>query len=351
MPLAAYAFALIPGLLALIVPFLGGPAPWLVPAFIFGLVPLLELFTRGTGRNPTPAAEHQRRHSAAPELLLFAIVPLQVGIVLSLLSQVASGSVAGWALPGAIVAAGLGCGAYGINVAHELGHRPTQRHRLAAKLLLLTTLYMHFTIEHHRGHHARVATPDDPASARKGQSVYAFWARSIVGSWRSAWALEDRRLRAHAHPRLRLDNEMTRYTLLQLGALAAAWVAFGPLATVCWIGASGVGILLLETVNYIEHYGLERERRPDGRFERVQPHHSWNSDLPIGRLLLFDLTRHSDHHAFPARPFTVLRHHDHAPQLPTGYPGMVLLSLFPPAFFRVMDRQLERERDRLAAAA
>ena len=351
MPFAAYGLALVPGVLALVALAVGGPAPWLVPALLFGLVPALELCTRGDRRNASPDAERHRRQSAAPELLLFAIVPLQVGIVLSLMSQVAGGGLTGWALPGAVLAAGMGCGAYGINVAHELGHRPTRHHRLAARVLLLTTLYMHFTIEHNRGHHARVATPDDPATARRGQTVYAFWLRSVVGSWRSAWALEDRRLRRFTHPRLRFDNEMTRGTLIQLAALALALIAFGPLATACWVGASLVGVLLLETVNYIEHYGLQREARPDGRYERVQPHHSWNSDLPVGRLLLFELTRHSDHHAFPARPFPVLRHHAHAPQLPTGYPGMVLLSLFPPAFFRVMDRQLSRERDRLQAAA
>lgn len=351
MPFAAYAVSFVPGLLALAAMFLGGWTPWSVPLLLFGLVPLVELFTRPKGRNATPREEADRRESGAPDALLFAAVPLQVAIVVALMVQTAAGALTGWSLVGAVVAAGLGCAAYGINVAHELGHRSTRPHRTASKVLLLSTLYLHFFIEHNRGHHARVATQDDPASARHGETLYAFWWRSVTGGWRSAWHLEDRRLRALAHPRLTLRNEMVRFTLIQVAAVAAALVAFGPLATAAWLGASLMGALLLETVNYIEHYGLQRDRRADGRYERVRPAHSWNSDHPLGRVLLFELTRHSDHHAYPARPFAVLRHHDHAPQLPTGYPGMVLLAACPPLFFRVMDRQLHRESARLAQAA
>lgn len=351
MPALAYAVSFLPGLLALAALFLGGWTPWSVPLLLFGIVPLVELFTRPKGLNATPEEERVRRESPTLEALLFLAVPLQIALVVGLMAQVSAGALAGWSLAGALLAVGLGSAAYGINVAHELGHRSTRAHRTAAKVLLLTTLYMHFFIEHNRGHHARVATAEDPATSRRGQSLYAFWWQSVTGGWRSAWQLEDRRLRSRAHPRLTLRNEMVRYTLIQLGALGLALWAFGPLATAAWVGASLLGALLLETVNYIEHYGLERDPRGDGRYERVQPTHSWNSDHPLGRVLLFELTRHSDHHAYPARPFAVLRHHDHAPQLPTGYPGMVLLAAVPPLFFRVMDRQLERESARLAAAA
>jgi alkane 1-monooxygenase len=351
MPVYVYALALVPGIIALVGPFIGGAAPLAVPLLLFGLVPLIEVFTKPSGHNLETATEARRRHSHAPDALLLLIVPLQYGLVLAMMSQVSSGALTGWALPGAVLAAGIPCAAYGINVAHELGHRRTRLHRGASKMLLLSTLYLHFFIEHNRGHHARVATPEDPASARRGENIYAFWLRSVSGSWASAWALEDKRLKGHAHPRMTLSNQMTRFTLIQIAALGIALTIFGPLATTCWVGSSIVGFLLLETVNYIEHYGLVRKRQANGRYERVQLHHSWNSDLPLGRALLFELTRHSDHHAHPARSYTILRHFEAAPQLPTGYPGMVLLALFPPLFYRVMDRQLADESERLHQAA
>ncbi len=251
------------------------------------------------------------------------------------------GRLAGWEVVGATLAVGTLCGAIGINLGHELGHRRSRLDRNLAKALLLSTQYLHFFIEHNRGHHANVSTPDDPASAERGQLVYAFWLRSIVGGWRHAWALEDRRLAARKLGRWTWENEMVRFTAIQIGSIALAVAAFGPLAAAAWMGASLGGILLLENVNYVEHYGLRRGRREDGRWERVRPVHSWNSNHSLSRALLFELSRHSDHHANPARHFSVLRHFDEAPQLPTGYSGMVLLALCPPLFFRVMNPRVD----------
>jgi alkane 1-monooxygenase len=187
-------------------------------------------------------------------------------------------------------------------------------------------LYPHFWVEHNRGHHVRVATDDDPASAARGEALYPFWARSISGGVASAWRL-DRRFCGRAW-------------LGCAAALAAVAVGLGMVAALAWVGVALVAVLLLETVNYVEHYGLRRARGPDGRWERVGPRHSWNSEHALGRALLFDLTRHADHHAHATRPFHGLRRMEDAPALPTGYPGMILLSLLPPAFFAVMDRRL-----------
>lgn len=351
MPVVAYSFGLVTGVLALVSLLCGGWWTLSTPVFIFGIVPLLELLLAPGGGNLDAQRETVRRAALLPQVFLLGTLPLQVSIVLTMLWQVSSGALTGWECLGAVATVAITCGAYGINAAHELGHRTSKAERLAAKTLLFTTHYMHFFIEHNRGHHARVATEDDPASAHTGQTVYAFWVQSLWGSYRSAWELEDKRLRKHARPRWTWDNQMVRFTTIQVAGLAAAVALFGPSAGACWLAASLGGALLLETVNYIEHYGLSRQKKANGRYERVQPHHSWNSNHPLGRLLLFELTRHSDHHAHPARPYVALRHFQDVPQLPTGYTGMMVLALAPPLFFRVMHRQLHREQARLALAA
>lgn len=351
MPVFAYSLGLLAGLMGLAGLWMGGWATVAMPLFLFGLVPLAELLLPATGGNLPEQEEQRRRDAGLPQVFLLLTVPLQVAIVGSLLWLTSTGALTGWELLGAIATAGTACGAYGINAAHELGHRRSKTDRLAAKVLLFTTHYLHFIIEHNRGHHARVATEEDPASARRGQTVYAFWAQSLVGSYRSAWALEDKRLRKQPRPRLTWDNEMVRFTAIQVAGLVGVMVALGPLATAVWLAASLTGALMLETVNYIEHYGLSREKGENGRYERVSPHHSWNANYPLGRVLLYELTRHSDHHAFPARPYVALRHYDDVPQLPTGYPGMMVLALMPPLFFAVMHRQLDHEHQRLSAAA
>ena len=185
-----------------------------------------------------------------------------------------------------------------------------------------------------------VATEDDPASARRGEWLYSFWLRSVFGGWVSAWRLEADRLRRRGQSALSWGNEVLRWQLAQVVGLTALGVALGPVLVGRFVVAAVVGILLLETVNYLEHYGLRRGRRPDGRLEPVRPMHSWNYNGVLGRLLLFELTRHSDHHAHPKRAYAALRHFDESPQLPAGYPGMILMALVPPLFFALMDPRL-----------
>jgi len=196
-----------------------------------------------------------------------------------------------------------------------------------------------------------VATPDDPASAPRGEVVYAFWLRSITGGLRSAWQLEARRLAAAGLPALHPRNEVLTGGLAQLALVLGVGAGLGPLAAVAFLGAALMGILLLETINYVEHYGLARKQLPGGRFERVSPAHSWTTDRPLGRVLLFELTRHADHHAHAGRPYPLLRHMDDAPELPQGYPAMLLLALLPPLWFRVMDPRVDAELSRLGRAA
>ena len=198
---------------------------------------------------------------------------------------------------------------------------------------------MHFFIEHNRGHHKNVSTPEDPSSARKGEMLYAFWFRSVIYSYLSAWKIEQDRLNKKGEPFISYDNEMMRFQVIQLSLLALIWWQFGWLIMLYFVAAATIGFLLLETVNYIEHYGLLRELKGD-RYERVMPRHSWNSNHVIGRIVLFELSRHSDHHYIASRKYQILRHINESPQMPTGYPGMMLMATFPPLWFYVMNKRV-----------
>ncbi len=235
---------------------------------------------------------------------------------------------------------GLMCGTYGINVGHELGHRRKKSERALAKISLLSSQYMHFFIEHNRGHHHRVSTEEDPASARYGETIFGFWLRSVTQSYLSAWYLERERLERSGIPFWTFHNEMLRFHLIQVAFCTALGLGFGWQSLAWYLPAAISGFLLLETVNYIEHYGLSRKKDEQGVYEKVRPHHSWNSDHVLGRLLLFELSRHSDHHFIAARKYQILRHHEESPQMPTGYPGMMVMALIPPIWFAVMHKRI-----------
>ncbi len=243
---------------------------------------------------------------------------------------------------GRVIAMGLLCGIFGINVAHELGHRVNFVEQLFAKSLLLTSLYMHFFIEHNKGHHKHVATPHDPSTAKLNQSLYRFWLQTLPGTYLSAWhiAIADATKKNKVFPKL--NNEMFLFQVVQLLFVIGVFYFFGMKAMVGFLIAALIGGLLLEAVNYIEHYGLLRKTMDTGKYERVLPQHSWNSDHIFGRLLLFELSRHSDHHYLASRKYQILRSMDQAPQMPTGYPGMILLALVPFCWFGVMDKQLKK---------
>jgi alkane 1-monooxygenase len=258
------------------------------------------------------------------------------------LNRVDDGSLALWEKLGMVFAFGISCGVLGINLAHELGHRNTWYEQFLSKMLLTTSLYLHFFIEHNRGHHKNVSTDEDPASSRYGEDIYSFFIRSVRDSWLSAWHIEGERLKKANQPFWSIHNEMLLYQIIQISLLAAIAVIWSWKVMVLFIGAATVGFLLLETVNYIEHYGLRRKKIDGAYYEKVLPIHSWNSNHPIGRIMLFELTRHSDHHYLPSRKYQLLRHFDHSPQMPTGYPGMMVLALFPPIWFAVMHKQIEK---------
>jgi len=230
-------------------------------------------------------------------------------------------------------------GGIGINTAHELGHKREANERWLSKIALAPTFYGHFYIEHNRGHHVRVATPEDPASSRFGESLYAFLPRSVFGSLKSAWHLEKKRYaRKGQHP-FRIGNDVLNAWAMSVVLFAVVIALFGwGVAPYLVIQASG--FLLLEVVNYLEHYGMLRQKVRVGdkvRYERVDPSHSWNSNNIATNVLLYHLQRHSDHHANPTRRYQTLRDFEESPVLPTGYAGMIVLAMVPPLWRKVMD--------------
>jgi alkane 1-monooxygenase len=297
--------------------------------FAFGLVPVLEEVLPTFAANLSEAQRAERLGQPWYDVLVLAQIPLHLGAIALFVKVVPEDRAAGdlTSLVGHITAMGVSCGTLAINVAHELGHRPNATYQRLAQGLLVTTLYGQFFIDHNLGHHKNVATPEDASTARYGEVLYAFWFRSIVGVWRTAW---------HLKPLL-MAVLFTTEALMLFGF----WL-LAPEALVPFLAAAVMGILLLETVNYIEHYGLLRQKVSAHRYENAQPAHSWNSNHPLGRFMLFELTRHSDHHAHPHKPYPVLDHFDEAPQMPAGYPAMMVLAAVPPIWFRVMNPRLKQ---------
>jgi alkane 1-monooxygenase len=315
---------------------------WTYAVFIYSfiLVPVLELAFVPSEKNLNVATNEIIAEDRMFDYMLYLVLPLHYGVIFLFFYSLKNFEYSFAETIGLIVSVGLSCGVMGINVAHELGHRSKWYEKLFAKLLLLSSFYMHFFIEHNRGHHKNVSTLEDPASARLSENLYSFWLRSIVNSYFSAWKIEAKSLKLKKIPVVSLKNEMMIYQIIQLAYLVILTYFFGIYITMAYLFAAVIGILLLETVNYIEHYGLQRNKVNEFRYENVTEIHSWNSNHILGRLTLFELSRHSDHHFHPGKKYQYLNHYENSPQMPTGYPGMMLLSLVPPLWFKIMNKRI-----------
>lgn len=307
----------------------------------FILIPVFDFFSPQSAGNHAESEEKQRSGRLFFDLLLYLNLPLLYAAIILYFQTLSNGQFATYEIVGMTLSVGLIIGTIGINVAHELGHRTNKLEQNLAKALLLSGLYMHFFIEHNRGHHKNIATDEDPASAKYGESLYAFWWRSVSGSYLHAWKLEAKRLQKNNLPVWSWQNEMLRFQLIQIAYLALIGAIWGIAMVPFAIAIAVVGFLLLESVNYIEHYGLRRKRLPNGRYEKVSPRHSWNSNHEVGRIFLYELTRHSDHHYKATRKYQILRHFDESPQLPHGYPTSILISLVPPLWFSIMNKKVK----------
>ncbi|MBW4934079.1 alkane 1-monooxygenase [Marinobacter sp. F4206] len=305
---------------------------------IFGIVPIVDHLVGTDSSNPSDDEVARLSGQRWYSFLTLMVVPAQLAVLafgawvfantdrFSLVGQV------GWILSCGIVSAILS-----INVGHELIHRRNRLENWAGGLLYASVCYAGFKVEHLRGHHVTVSTPEDASSARYGQSLYRFLPHAYLHNVLNAWKLEAARLGQLGLPALHWRNELIWWNTISVCFAVASAVFFGWAGLVFYLGVSWMSFTTLEIINYVEHYGLHRRKLPNGRYERTTPAHSWNSNYLITNMGLFHLQRHSDHHAFPARRYQVLRHYDGAPQLPTGYTGMYLLALIPPLWFRVMN--------------
>jgi len=313
--------------------------------FAFGIIPLAEVFFAPKSANIEATEREIRLADRSYDFMLYLVVPILYTMIILYLFALSNSGLQRYEVVGLTISLGVMLGGMGINVAHELGHRNTRFEQTLSKMLLLPSAYMHFFVEHNRGHHKNVSTHEDPASARFNESIYHFWLRSSVYSFVSAWNLEKKRLQRLGKSPWSLRNEIIQFQFIQLAFWLAIGFGFGWSILASYTGAAIVGFLMLETVNYIEHYGLQRIKVSDHRYEKVQPLHSWNSNHGLGRVMLFELSRHSDHHFEPGKKYQVLYYHDQSPQMPTGYPGMMLLSLIPPLWFAVMNPKIAAQKE------
>lgn len=312
---------------------------WIGPIVILGIVPLIDLLTGRDTSNPPADIIEQLENDRYYRWLTYLFLPLQYAGFVTAFFVIARWDLSVAEKIGLAISVGM-IGGIGINTAHELGHKKESYERWLSKVALAQSFYGHFFIEHNRGHHVRVATPEDPASSRVGENFYQFWPRTVFGSLKSAWNLEKNRIgRRNRHP-YRISNDTINSWLMSLAlwAVMVAWLGIQILPYL--LIQMFIAITLLEAVNYLEHYGMLRQKVMHGdreRYERVDPSHSWNSDNIATNILLYHLQRHSDHHAQPTRRYQALLSYKESPVLPTGYSGMILLALFPFAWRRVMD--------------
>jgi len=321
--------------------YLGGMYNFMSFIVIFMGVPLIDFFFTDN-RNPTPDEENILKRDKYFKLITLLYVPTQIALLIFGMMTIHLATLSWVEWLGFTMSMGLVSGGVGINLAHELMHKNDKLQHIASKILLMTVCYGHFFIEHVRGHHVRVATPDDPATARFGESVYRFIPRTLVGSFKSAWRLEKKRLESKGYSLFNLHNQFY-YIIIPEILIALGAFMYGGIAVLAYFLLQAfTAIMLLEVVNYIEHYGLLRKTLPNGQYEKVSIKHSWNANHWLSNLLLFHLQRHSDHHANGAKPYQILKTIDDSPQLPSGYLGLYVIAFIPPLWRFIMDKRVKQ---------
>jgi alkane 1-monooxygenase len=330
--------------------YIGGWCAFLPFIILFTLVPLSDAIIKDT-KNLT--AEEEKNHSHDPyfKYLIYLYVPLQIVMIGYGVYIVSHYSLSFCEWIGFTLSLGFITGGVGLNLAHEMMHKNSSIQQFLSKTLLVSVCYGHFIIEHVKGHHVRVATPEDPATAKLGESFYRYIPKTLFGSLKSAICLEKNRL---IHKKLSLWNIRNQFwwiiNIPVLIAVISFWYG-GSIALAFFLMQSFMAILTLEVVNYIEHYGLERKKLPNGQYEKVGHQHSWNASHWLSNTLLLHLQRHSDHHTYGAKPYQILRHIDNGPQLPSGYLGMLVIALIPPLWRAIMDKRVLVYRKKLSNSA
>lgn len=325
-----------------------GSGLWCYSAVIAGfiIIPLLDIIIP-VNRTSIHENTNTRVLSTYFDVLLYFNIPIVYGLLICFFIRAQAGNLSSFELTGMLLSLGLYVSTSGVNVAHELGHRSDKVNKFLAKILLIPALYLHYYIAHNRGHHKTVATYDDPASARYGEHFYGFLFRSAIGEYISAWNLENKRLLKEKKQNISFSNQMIVFSALQLAFLLLIYFLWGFDSVLYMLLIALISNVIVQAINYIEHYGLVRHKGKDGGFERIQFKHSWNSSHAIGRIFLYELTRHSDHHYKASKKYQILEHPSGCPELPTGYPGSMILALFPPLWFRIMNSRIPAEMTNL----
>lgn len=316
---------------------------YFTPVFAFVLIPIFEILLPLQPKNISEKDREVKSKSYFFDLLLLLNIPFVYGILGWFLWSLQYNNYTNLELIGLIFSVGIVLGSNGINVAHELGHRKSTWEKMAGKFLLLPSLYMHFYIEHNFGHHLNAATKEDPASAKYNQSVYSFWFTSISRQYFSAWKIQKGLLKNESLTFFSIKNDMLWYVVFQALYLGAIYFFLGIQIMLIAVVIAIIGVVLLESINYIEHYGLRRNKAKSGRYERVAEIHSWNSNHILGRIMLYELTRHSDHHYKSHKKYQLLDCHETSPQMPFGYPTSLVLALVPPLWFSIMNKRIPLE--------
>lgn len=312
---------------------------WFVVGLVHVILPMLDWLFGEDAENPPDSALQGLENDRYYSWVLYAFVPLQLAVTVFGAWLAVTSDLPWYHLVGLALSVGMVNGV-AINTAHELGHKKSKFDRWMARISLAPTFYGHFYVEHNRGHHKNVATPEDPASSRFGESFWVFLPRTVFGSLRSAWNLEAERLARSGKGVWSLDNENLQSWGMSVVLFAVLLAVLGWAALPFLVIQAIYGFHLLEVVNYLEHYGLCRRQKADGRYERCEPEHSWNSNHMVTNLFLYHLQRHSDHHANPTRKYQALRHFEHSPQLPSGYAGMITVAYFPPIWYALMNKRV-----------
>ena len=312
---------------------------WIFLAFFYIGLPVLDFMFGEDKQNPPEQAVPELENTTYYRVITYLLVPIiTFGFLFNVIFLATHDLYwLHWLAVAITTGSLLG---FGLNLGHEMGHKKRKFDKALALFTLSLGGYGHFSIEHNRGHHRDVATPEDPATSRMGEHIYEFMLREIPGAFKRAWKLEGERLERAGKSRWNVGNEMLQagaMTLVLYTALIAmfGWPMVPVLAVVAFWGA-----FQLTSANYIEHYGLMRQKLPNGEYERCAPHHSWNSNHLVSNLVVFQLQRHSDHHANPARSYQSLRDFPELPSLPSGYFGMFLVAYVPPLWFAVMNPRL-----------
>ncbi|MCA8090120.1 alkane 1-monooxygenase [Burkholderia anthina] len=309
---------------------------WFGPLFAFGVIPVLDTLIGDDRDNPPETVVPQLERERYYRFIVYLATFVEYVAFFTCVWIVGTHALTWYDYVGFALSLGAATG-ISINTAHELGHKTNRFERWLAKITLAPVAYGHFFVEHNRGHHVRVATAEDPASARYGESFWAFLPRTVTGSIRSAWRLEKARLERLGHSPWSWRNEVLHAWAMTVVVWAIAIAMAGRIVIPFLVIQAVYGASLLEVVNYVEHYGLGRRKLPNGRYERCTPQHSWNSNHVVTNLFLYQLQRHADHHANPTRSYQALRHFDDSPQLPAGYATMILFAYVPPLWYRVMN--------------